>query len=652
MKQAGGAIGLAEPGSVPECASVNSPELAPLVPSPPQQVGIRKLLESYFGNLEGDAALEIAAQCESVELEGGENLFDEGDPGDALYFLVSGRLRALSVLPSGARRTLGDIEPGNVVGEMAVITDSVRSATVVATRDSVVLRIDAAVLRHWFIKYPQLLLRTSQLVINRTRQKDRRRRPRERIVNIALVPITPDIDMTRFCREFQAGLETLGSVLMLDPAEIDRLTGEPGLTNAGKGTPGRYRRLTEWLDQKESLYRFVVYRSDGQNSPWTQRCARQADRVVLVADAAADSGVGTAEGELARAIAHTWDAGATLALWHSEATVVPQGTNAWLGARAWVHEHVHVRRGDPVHAARLARIITGNAVGLVLGSGGARGLTHVGVFRAMEEAGIHIDRIGGTSIGSVIGAAIASDWSAEQVTRNTRLSFMQSPTGLRDMSLLPVISIYRGKRLDRLLAAFFEAPMAIEDLWLNFFCVSSDITTSREVVHTRGPLKKILHASIALPGIFPPVKLKQALHVDGAFMNALPVEEMGTKGVRKVYAVDLSFDRLAQLDFEETPGPLAYLYDKFVRGSRRRYLVPTLAHSLVQCSLLASEAKILQSRHHADVLFNPDVRDYDLMAWSSFDQLVEVGYEHAAALLTRLQRQAEAEADAYTYSDR
>ena len=96
------------------------------------------------------------------------------------------------------------------------------------------------------------------------------------------------------------------------------------------------------------------------------------------------------------------------------------------------------------------------------------------------------------------------------------------------MSWPPLLSLFRGKRLYRLLDEFFPQPRAIEDLWINYFCVSSDMATNRQVVHTRGPLRRSISASVALPGVFPPVRLGEGLHVDGAFMNALPVDPIRT----------------------------------------------------------------------------------------------------------------------------
>ena len=139
------------------------------VTSSQQSALFRRFLTNYFGVLDEKVLDEIFAQCQWLELEGGDTLFSQGDVGDAAYFLISGRLCAIHQASDGSRQHLGDIKPGETVGEVAVLSDDVRGATILATRDSVVVRIATANLHSWFMQYPQLLLQTAKLVIKRTR---------------------------------------------------------------------------------------------------------------------------------------------------------------------------------------------------------------------------------------------------------------------------------------------------------------------------------------------------------------------------------------------------------------------------------------------------------------------------------------------------
>lgn len=609
-------------------------------PSPPpvparQTDRFRRILTGYFGDIAPELLDGILAEGEWREYEGGERLFTQGDPGDAAYFLISGRLRAYRELPDGGRETLGDILPGETVGEIAVLADDVRGATVLATRDSVAVRMPTERLHVWFLQYPHLLLQTARLVIRRTRSVLTGRRRPTQIRNLTLVPLSPRFDLTRFRQEFLPGLTRCGRALTLDPPTVDARLDTPGIARVGREDPERYRLLSAWLDEQESTHDYVVYLADADNDAWTQRCLRQADRIVLLADPADDPLPHAFEQTLVRELTGHVFADIQLALWHPSDTLLPSGTARWLTPRPWVREAIHVRRGEPRHMERLARLATGNAVGLVLGSGGARGLSAIGVIRALEEAGVPVDRVGGTSIGAIMAAAVALDHPVDRLTAQVKDSFRQNPTHPNDLSPLPILSIYRGKRLNGLLQSVFPASLDIEDLWLNFFCVTSDMAGNREVVHTRGALWRAIRASASLPGIFPLVRLGDGLHVDGAFLNALPVDVMAAAGARKILAVDFSWLPPTTPDFDEVPGPLDFLKEKLIPARRTRYPVPTLLSGLVQSSLLASSQRSLQARAEADVLFSPDLQRFELLGWHFFDALVRIGYEHAREVLAR-----------------
>jgi len=215
----------------------------------------------------------------------------------------------------------------------------------------------------------------------------------------------------------------------------------------------------------------------------------------------------------------------------------PSDTARWL-AHSAVADHHHLRDGHPEDMARLARMVTGTGYGLVLGGGGPRGFAHLGVLRALEEAGVPIDVVGGTSIGALMGAISAlgmddAERVARAVTAFTRSGRLVSPT-------LPLVALSSGRRVDRLLAEHL-GPAMIEDLPQRFFCVSANLTTAEEVIHERGPLWPAVRASLSLPGIFPPVYADGHLLIDGGALDNVPVEVMRARvGNGCVIAVDLS----------------------------------------------------------------------------------------------------------------
>ncbi len=604
------------------------------VTSSQQSALFRRFLTNYFGVLDEYVLDEIFAQCQWLELEGGDTLFSQGDVGDAAYFLISGRLCAIHHASDGGRQHLGDIKPGETVGEVAVLSDDVRGATILATRDSVVVRIATANLHSWFMQYPQLLLQTAKLVIKRTRATNTRNRQLRHISNITVLPLSNNLDLLKFRREFTAAIARCGKVVLLDPQSVDEQLQETGIAFVAKHDSERYRRLSAWLDTLEDKNDYVIYLASVGDDAWTQRCLRQADRILLLANASDDSLPSACEQRLMNgATRQGYNTDKQLVLWHPRETAMPSGTANWLQPRSWIKEVIHIRQDEQRHMERLARIVTGNAIGLVLGSGGARGLAAVGVIQALEEAGIPIDRVGGTSIGAIMAAGVALDHPVSQLAEKVRASFRQNPTTFLDLNILPILSIFQGKQLNRLLQTVFPATMNIEDLWLNFFCITSDMTSNDEIIHSRGSLWQSVRASAALPGIFPMVRLGEGLHVDGAFMNALPVDVMASFGAKRIIAVDFSYLPNSKPDFDDIPSSMTFLLDKFFNNGRRRYLVPTLLSGFIQSSLMASSMKNMQSRADADLLFRPEVGRYDLLAWSFFDALVSIGLRHARSVL-------------------
>lgn len=602
-------------------------------PSSHQSSVLREIFVNKFGALSDTAMASLLAQCHWQSCPGGAVLFERGDPGDAAYFVIAGRLRAISVAADGTRKVLGDIEAGEIVGEAAVLSATLRGATVVAARDSVLVRIDADHLNAWFVQFPKLLLDVTRLILARAAGDRQNNRRDDHVANIAFICLGAHLDMAAFQHLLSNAIAPYGKSLVLDRATVSRMTARPAPAAAAHETAGSGDALTPWLDVQEAAHEFVLYIDRRDDPAWTAVCLRRADRVVLLADPGDDHDPTAFEREEVKAVSHRLIANTFLAMLHPAGTVAPSGTAAWLAARPWISEAIHVRQGDAAHMARLVRLVTGNAIGLVLGSGGARGLSQAGVFRAIREAGIPIDRVGGTSIGSVMSAGIACDWSADQVDRATHASFGSNPTNLRDMSLPPILSFFSGKRLYRLLDAYFAPPMDIEDLWINYFCVSCDISSNSQAVHQRGQLRRAICASVALPGVFPPVRLGDGLHVDGAYMNALPVDVMGSLGVNKIIAIDLGNPRKRKLEFAETPSAFEFFYNKYFRRSKRKYSVPSMAAAILQSGLLASEAKDVQARIDSDLLFNPPVHDYGILAWASCGALIDIGYQHAVALL-------------------
>src|SRR6185436_497759 len=263
-------------------------------------------------------------------------------------------------------------------------------------------------------------------------------------VDVAVVALGDDVPLREFAQQLAAATTVLGSTLLLDPDDVDRQLDHEGISRVPEDDP-KDAPLVAWLNVQESKFRFVIYQTDAGVSEWTERCIRQADRVLL--------------------------------LLHPDGDCVPSQTARWLQPRH-IDEHHHVRRGNAADLGRLARFLAGRAVGLVLGGGGARGFAHIGILRALRDANIPIDMVGGTSMGASMAAQFALGWTPEHMLeRNKHMWVTVRP---HKQYTLPMVSFLSRKLSDQCTQEMY-GDVQIEDLWLRFFFVSSDLVTASAI---------------------------------------------------------------------------------------------------------------------------------------------------------------------------
>ena len=177
------------------------------------------------------------------------------------------------------------------------------------------------------------------------------------------------------------------------------------------------------------------------------------------------------------------------------------------------------------------------SISLVLGSGGARGHAHIGVIRAIEERGVEIRNIAGTSMGAVIGGIYAADELNTYVDWANRLG-RNDVVRLLDFSF-NWTSIFKGERIIEVLRELV-GDCQIEDLDRGFTAVATALDEQREVWLTSGALFRAIRASTAVPGVFAPVELNGQVLVDGGLVNPIPIAPTLTDSTDLTIAVNLS----------------------------------------------------------------------------------------------------------------
>ncbi len=388
-------------------------------------------------------------------------------------------------------------------------------------------------------------------------------------------------------------------------------------------------RLKNWLSDLEDQYEYVLYRCPAGNSPWSRFAVRQSDIVLMVADADSSPNDVVWEPQTLSIRGTTVGRRALFLLQRDRHAI--HHTGRWLVGRN-LNFHLHIQSGLASDVQRAVRVITGKATGLVFGGGAARGLAAMGVYKALVEAGIEIDWVGGTSIGSIMAAVVAAGMSPDEAISNSRQAFKVGKP-FSDFTI-PVMSLLRGKRMHRLVKARLDYQ--IENLPLPYYCISTNLGRGSRNIHELGSLVDAICASAAMPGVFPPVVVEQELAVDGAILDNLPVDIMQQKPVGRIIAVDFSAPIPDKVAYAETPSPWAVLRGRWLPFARR-YRVPGLTAILLKSTETGTLEEVRRLGAMADLLIDPHVRQFGMTDVKSFDQVVQAGYQRANELLKNWQ---------------
>ena len=531
-------------------------------------------LNKLFGLLDADVLAVIKDLIEWVPVRAGTRLFSEGDEADAAYLVVTGRLRAFRTGEGGVEIDVGEIGRSEMTGEMALLEGTPRSATVYAVRDSQLVRFSRAAFNAILERYPSAGLLVARTVLRRTSKASKEALPQH--LSVVVVGGRGDVDVETFGRELTAALGH--DARYVTSAMIDEELGVPGISQVGDGDVGVVR-LAYWLEELQERHPFLVYGIDDDWTMWSRRALRWSDHVVVVADATADPTPNEVERDLWRLVELQKHPMVSLALVHPEDTVLPSGTPRWLEHRPLTSHH-HLRRDDTASMERLGRLLAGRGTSLVLGGGGARGFAHLGVLVVLEELGVPVDMVGGTSVGSIMAIGPAMGWSAEQTRQTATEQFRK----IFDYTL-PSVSVLKGERIAAKLR-HAVGDVDITDLWIPYFCVSTNLTTAGARYHDRGRLADAVRASVAIPGLLPPVPFDGELFVDGGILDNVPVDEMRRRNpFGRVLAVDVS---PVEGPVSETDYGLSMSGFRAVLDRRKGSGPPGMLSTLVRSSLIAS----------------------------------------------------------------
>ncbi|PWZ03234.1 hypothetical protein BCV70DRAFT_197464 [Testicularia cyperi] len=639
--------------------------------------------------------LHIDSSLDWQQVNAGQVIYRENDPSDSFFIVINGRLRAITE-KDNAIEVHNEYGQGDSVGELDVITNSRRRTTLHAIRDSELAKMPSTLFNAISVRHPAITIQISRIIARRVRAELVRSkqegatlrapipglpdlgRNNLNLKTVAIVPVTRQVPIVDFAAKLEAAFEETigGPTVFLDQSNVMGVLGRHAFSRMGK------LKLANWLADLEQKYRLVVYIVDTPvSSTWSQTSIRQADCVLMVG-----FGDDPTMGEYERLLMSVkTTARKELVLLHPERSVPPGSTREWLKSRPWVHAHHHVEMpgltqsnaatqmpgsdpkavkalrnlkqkletslqryrkskapltvpGRPHHAsdfARLARRLCGQSIGLILGGGGARGCAHVGVIRALEERSIPIDMVGGTSIGSLVGGLYARE--AEMVSTFGRAKRfagrMASLWRFASDLTYPVVSYTTGHEFNR---GVFKAiqDTHIEDMWIPFFCNTTNITWSRMEVHTSGYAWRYIRGSMTLAGLLPPLIDEGNMLVDGGYVDNLPVTVMLAMGARSVFAVDVgSIDDTSPRTYGDTLSGWWVLLNRWNPWSDAAKIpsIPDIQGRLTYVSSVKTleEAKKIKGCFYMRM----PVEEFGTLSFGKFDAIYDRGYTAAVELL-------------------
>ncbi|XP_072243295.1 patatin-like phospholipase domain-containing protein 7 isoform X1 [Leuresthes tenuis] len=607
-----------------------------------------------------------------MAVEAGRAVYRQGDKSDSTFIVLSGRLRSVIAKDNGKKELAGEYGRGDLIGVVEALTHLNRATTVHAVRDSELAKLPEEAMNSIKRRYPQVVTRLihvlGQKILGNMQQvngplagrthlhtatsKWDVGNPDSNLSTVAILPVSEEVPLTAFTLELQHALNGIGPTLLLTSDIIKQRLGSAALDSVHE------YRLSSWLGQQEDIHRIVLYQSDSGLTPWTQRCIRQADCIIIVGLGEQEPTVGELEQMLESSSVR---AQKQLVLLHREDGPPPNGTAEWLNMRSWISRHHHLscprrvfsRRSLPKlrelyervfekspdrHSdfSRLARILTGNSIALVLGGGGARGCSQVGILRALNEAGIPIDMVGGTSIGSFMGAVYADEKSNSRMRVRAREWAMDMTSHFKKILDLtyPITSMFSGASFNSSISAIFKDKQ-IEDLWLPYFNITTDINASSMRVHTDGSLWRYVRASMSLSGYLPPLCDPKDGHLlmDGGYINNLPADVARSMGAKVVIAIDVGSQNETSLtNYGDCLSGWWLLWRRFNPLAEK---VKVLNMAEIQTRLAyvccVRQLELVRDSEYCEYI-RPPIDRYGTLEFGKFDEIAEVGYQHGKTL--------------------
>ena len=576
-----------------------------------------------FRDLEPGERAKLAAELDTLNLRRGDVLVRQGEMADALYVVVTGRF---AVTVDGRRQMIAEVGPGQPIGEMAFLAGGPRTATVTALRDSAVLRLGRREFEELSARSPSiqrtLIVTLARRVADANVSKAPPPDPRPR--TIAIIRAGSGTIPAGFADRLADVFRQTQSVVLLRGETIGEML--PADTRLDSG------EATRALNALEGRYDYVFFLADNELTPWSEKAIRQADLVLRVARHDADPRPNALErlaGELLPADGHR------LVLLHDTQAPI-SGTARWLAGRS-VAMHHHVALDTSGDLQRLYRFISGTALGLVACGGGAYCVAHIGLYKALLQAGLSFDIMGGTSGGGAMAAAFAMGTAPDDIDRAVHDIFVTNKAMRR--YTWPRYSLIDHTHYDLQLANHY-AGVDIEDLWIPYFAVSTNLSSYDLHRHRTGDLWAAVRATGSVPVLLPPYYTQDGhMLVDGAILDNVPVRVMHElkSGPNVVITFEVPKLQTFEVDYSALPGRrhlLKWLVTPYLRGALPP--APGIGTVLMR-AMMANRGEFERHLRPEDLLLVPPLpQGMGILEWHRHSELADAAYRWGLTELARL----------------
>jgi predicted acylesterase/phospholipase RssA/CRP-like cAMP-binding protein len=586
----------------------------------------------------GLSIAEIQTVADAVRprmISGGQVICRQGDTGYTMYIIVRGRVKLTVERGTEGFQLLGYLGRGEHFGEMAVLTDGLRTATASAVVDTELLELDRDRFDRLLAAVPGFAANLSRSLGFRLRWEANRRPRRQEPTVVGLVNST---------LRTQALIGPLARALVTHGDSIEVLTDRPEKwpaagdylierIPAALAGDGKIRAVQERLQQViEHHDRVLLDLTQAGLETELPRLLLSCEEVWWLVEPRFSA---TSCGNLRKLLAAEPQlAGRVRLVWILDRTErftppQPPGVGNAPASFKVVLDEPHRAPGRPQQhgIGRLVRHLRGTQIGLALGGGGARGLAHLGVLRGLERAGITFDIVAGTSSGALMGAAYAGGWSPEEAVD----AFKEALTPPRWLELLPggkrvyVFAMFRAGAWDRKLRHFF-GDSTLEQLQIPFVTVAVDLVTGKQVVRDRGDTIHAVLESINVPLIARPIFRDGMALVDGGVLNNLPADVVAERGATLVVGVDVA-TRMPARYGENVPGMPT---SKMRRAGPLETLFRVNEVQAYGITALRSDA--------VDLMITPDTSAFEFADFSQAHELADLGEHAAESVLPQLKQ--------------